>query len=300
MRGGLACTVVACALLAMAAASARADAIDKQAKDLRGESPYKVRLAATLALAKSRDARAVIALSGVLSHDEDATLRKLSALALEKMVDAKTDVDARELALGALESAQSDADTSVRDAAARVYKVLAPLHGHPASNGGATSSGASAANKPAVFVKVDQVLDASKKLPPGGKEQLGKIVTTTVERTGYSTSWPGGTLPTSTELGKSHAFIVASTVKAIDVTKSGRSASIACTVQIRVAPWGGSDSGERWEANKAASASGTAKATTGSADKEIQSGVRDCIEAVGEDVTQRQVVPFLKKLASNP
>jgi hypothetical protein len=27
------------------------------------------------------------------------------------------------------------------------------------------------------------------------------------------------------------------------------------------------------------------------------SGVRDCVEAVAEDVTARQVVPFLKRLA---
>ncbi len=298
MQRGLACVTVACACAAAVLASApiaRADVVDRQVHDLRADAAYKVRLAAMLALAKSRDARAVIALSGVLSHDEDATLRKLSALALEKMVDAKTDVDARELAIGALDTAQGDADPGVRDAAARVYRTLAPLHDHAAA-----VSSASDKDKPAVFVHVDSVLDATKKLPPGGTDNLGKVVTKSVERTGYATSWPGGGVPSSAELGKVHAFIVASTVKAIDVTKSGRQTSIACTVQIRVAPWGGRDSGERWEANKAASASGTAKASTGTGDRDIQSGVKDCIEAVGEDVTTRQVVPFLKKLASAP
>nr|HEX4314841.1 hypothetical protein [Kofleriaceae bacterium] len=296
----LACVVAACALLALVATHARADAVDKEVRDLKAEQPYKVRLAGVLALAKSKDARAVIALSGVLSHDDDATLRKLSALALDKMVDAHTDVDARELALGALEmAAANDTDTAVRDAAARVAKSLAALHDHAAKTSGSATSGNSS-SAPQVFVRVDTVLDATKKLPQDGVDRLSKVVTKTVATTGYATSWAGGGVPTSAELGTTRAFIVASTVKTIDVTRSGHLTQIACTVQIRVAPWGGKDTGERWEANKAASASGTAKATTGSGDRDIQTGVKDCIEAVGEDITQRQVVPFLKKLASNP
>ena len=37
---------------------------------------------------------------------------------------------------------------------------------------------------------------------------------------------------------------------------------------------------------------------TGNSDREIAGGVRDCLEAVAEDVTSRQVVPFLKHLIS--
>ena len=69
---------------------------------------------------------------------------------------------------------------------------------------------------------------------------------------------------------------------------------------VRVAPWMGKDGGERWEANRAASASGSAKAMTGNRDRDVQSGLRDCVEAVAEDVTARQVLPFLKQLAKNP
>ena len=64
-----------------------------------------------------------------------------------------------------------------------------------------------------------------------------------------------------------------------------------------MAPWSGKDGGEKWEANRAASASGSAKATTGNKERDIQGGVRDCIEAVAEDVTSRQVMPFLKRIA---
>ena len=79
--------------------------------------------------------------------------------------------------------------------------------------------------------------------------------------------------------------------------RAGTQTQIACTVAIRVAPWSGKDGGEKWEANKAASASGSAKATTGNRARDIQGGVRDCIEAVAEDVTARQVMPFLRRIA---
>ena len=45
------------------------------------------------------------------------------------------------------------------------------------------------------------------------------------------------------------------------------------------------------------SKSASAKATTSSRPTDIQSGIRDCVEAVAEDVTARQVVPFLKRVA---
>ncbi len=69
---------------------------------------------------------------------------------------------------------------------------------------------------------------------------------------------------------------------------------------VRVAPWMGKDGGESWEANRAASASGSAKAITGSRDRDVQRGIRDCVEAVAEDVTSRQVLPFLKQVAKTP
>jgi hypothetical protein len=150
-----------------------------------------------------------------------------------------------------------------------------------------------------VFVNIDSATDQSKVAPSDAGERLVKIVRKGVERTGYATSWPGG-LPTQTELSSAHAraFIIASTVKKIEISKVSRQTQISCKVEIRVAPWSGSDGGEKWEANKAASASGSAKAMTGNSDREVAGGVRDCLEAVAEDVTARQILPFLKHLAS--
>jgi hypothetical protein len=153
-------------------------------------------------------------------------------------------------------------------------------------------------DRPEVFVNIEGTTDQSRVAPSDAGERLARIVRKTVERTGYSTSWPGG-LPTQTELASSHSrgFIVASTVKRIDITR-GRQTQISCKVEIRVAPWSGSDGGEKWEANKAASASGSAKAMTGNSDREVAGGVRDCLEAVAEDVTARHILPFLKRLAT--
>lgn len=273
----------------LCARTASADTVETGIRQLEPRSSYKVRLAAALSLSKSKEARAVIALAGTLRNDVDPTIRRVCVLALEKMLDARTAEDAKELGLGALEKAAgSDLDAKVRETATRALKSLAGLRRTKKRS-----------DAPAIFVNIDATTDPTKKLPSDGGARLTRIVKRSVERTGYATSWPGG-LPTSAELtsNRSRAFIVASTVKKIHITKVGAQTQIACTIVLRIAPWTGKDGGERWEANKAASASGSAKATTGNRERDIQGGVRDCVEAVAEDLTSRQVVPFLKRLAT--
>jgi len=270
-----------------------ADTIDTTIHQM-ADSSYKVRLAAVLALSKSHDARAVIAIAGALRNDGEPTIRRVAALALGKMIDVRTASDARDTGLDALtEAATGDADLKVRATAERAQQDLSGLR-HKKKPPDAPSS-----DKPGVFVNIDSTTDQSKHAPSDAGERLARILKKSVERTGYATSWPGG-LPTQTELTSSHAraFIVASTVKKIESSKVGRQTQIMCKVEIRVAPWSGTDGGEKWEANRAASASGSAKAMTGNSDREIAGGVRDCLDAVAEDVTTRQILPFLKRLAS--
>ena len=286
--------IAACLLFA---SMAHADTVDANVRQLANATAYKVRLASALALAKSRDPRAVIGLAAALADDSDPTVRRVAALALEKNVDARTPEDARTLALDALAKAeQSDPDAKVRGTAASALRSLAGLRKQNKSSATHTPT-----QKPqSVFVNIDSTIDQSKKLPNGAGDRISKIVKAAVDTTGYATSWPGG-LPTQKELAKGNAqgYIVASTVKKIDITKSGPQTQIACTLAIRVSPWDGTDGGEKWEANRAASASGSAKATTGNDSRSIQGGVRDCLEAVTENVTTRQVVPFLKRLSGS-
>jgi hypothetical protein len=279
---------VMAACLVLCTRVALADTIDQSVKEL-GTGGYKVRLAAALALARSKDPRAVIALADALHADPDATIRRVSALAIEKMVDERTEDDAKELAIDALErAAKSDRDDKVKSTAAAALRSLSGLR-----RGKSHSEGA----RPGVFVDVE-VRDITKKAPADAPPRVAKIVRGQIEKTGYATTWPGG-LPTEHELrsSRSSGFIVESQVKKVEVEKTARRATIGCTVSIRVAPWSGKDGGEKWEANKAATAQGSAKAQTGTSQREIDAGVRDCLEAVAEDVTSRQVVPFLKRLA---
>jgi len=281
--------LTACLLLSVLLRAAAADPIDTSVRELQSKS-QKVRLAATLALSKSKDARAVLAVSGALTSDADPTIRRVSALALEKMIDDKTAEDARALAFDALDrAARSDRDAKVKSTAEATARALDSYR----------KATKSAGKGPSVFVNIDSATDQSRKAPKDAPDRVIKIVKRSIEKTGYATTWPGG-LPTSKELSasKSQAYIVAANVSKIDVTKGARQTTIACTVAIRVAPWSGKDGGEKWEANKAASASGSAKAMTGNSDRDVMSGMRDCLEAVAEDVTNRQVVPFLKHLAS--
>src|SRR5688572_96286 len=176
--------LTACLLLSRTAV---ADPIDQSVKELQAKS-QKVRLAATLALSKSKDARAVLAVSSALTNDADATIRRVSALALEKMVDASTPEDARELALDGLEkAARSDLDSKVKSTAESTLKSLAGLRRSAKST------------KPPIFVNIDTTVDQSKRAPKDAPDRVVKIVKKSIEKTGYATSWPGG-LPTSREL----------------------------------------------------------------------------------------------------
>jgi len=280
--------------LLLCSRAAHADAIDTNVRQL-GTASYKARLAAALALSKSHDPRAVVAVADALTSDDDATIRRVAALALGKMIDARTAEHAREHGLDALGTAATDdVDHEVRATATRIEHELAGLRRKKRSTGADD-----AADKPSVFVRIDGATDQSKLAPSDAADRLDKLVKASVEKIGYATSWPGG-LPTQTELASSHsrAFIVASTVKKIEISKVSRQTQISCKVEIRIAPWSGTDGGEKWEANKAAAASGSAKAVTGNSEREIASGVRDCLEAVAEDVIARHVMPFLKRLAT--
>jgi hypothetical protein len=217
------------------------------------------------------------------------------ALALEKMIDAHTPGDALALAFDALDhSAANDDDPRVRQSSAKVATVLAGFRKSAIRPG--------KSDRPEVFVKIEPVADASSHSPSEANERLRAVLQKRVHDKGYATVWPGGA-PSSADLvsARTRAFVVASTVKRLDVSRVGHQTQIACTLQIRIAPWGGSDAGEKWEANKAANTSGSAKVMTGTSQRATEAGIRDCLEAVAEDLTTRQVLPFLQQLlvASN-
>ena len=183
--------IAACLLLCARAASA--DSIGRNVKEL-GAGGYKVRLAAALALSKSKDARAVIALADALNDDTDATIRRVSALALEKMVDMRTEDDAKELAIDALErAAKSDRDGKVKASAAGALRALSGLKRGRTSHAGG--------DRPEVFVTIE-ASDQSKKAPSDVPARLTRVLKGQIAKTGFASDWPGG-LPTQSELTSS-------------------------------------------------------------------------------------------------
>jgi len=272
---------------------ALADGVDNEVHQLSSATSYKRRLAAALSLSKVHDGRAVAALASALRTDGEPQIRRVAALALPKALDETTPPRIRDVAIAALEkAAANDKDAKVRDLSARALTKVAALRPKAEPSGG----------NPAVFVHVGNAADLSSKAPKDTMPKLTKVVRGVVSRraSDMSTEWPG-TLPTEKQLAASgsRAFIVAATISAVDITRNGGKAEIACTVSVRVAPWNGTDGAEKWVAHKAASASGSGKAMTGSAAFAIESGIRDCVLAVGEEITSKQVVPFLKRIAGD-
>ena len=277
----------ALAVLMLALRPAAADTIDATIKELQS-SNYKSRLSAALSLAKSSDARAVMALIDVLKSDQDSALRRVAAIALGRGVDGLPNATVEKVR-ATLTAATKDNDKKVRDSA------LAALNSMPAA--ATPQSGKN--KKPTVFVHIDRVGDDSKQASAQSITLVGKNVRRAIEDNGFTTVWPGGS-PTKAELvaSRAHAFIVVSTVKKIVVKKKSRQAEVTCSVAIRVSPWTGRDGNEVWEANKSASASGSAKTTTANTTTEIAAGMEDCLDTLADDITRRQVTPFIRKISA--
>lgn len=290
--------------IALASAPAFADAIEVRIAELGDDDNYKLRLASALALSKSSDARALRALIGVLGRAGEKSLRRIAVAGLSKQGASAPAALRAEILESLRLAARVDRDTKVRTSAAKAAKRLAAL---PAPEPIAVArptprvspvASSSSTTAPKLFVKVDVATDATKRL---GSEALAHVtgaVRRSVSKAGFSTAWPGA-LPTSAELRASsaHAYLVAATVKELEVRKPARGAEISCTVSIMVAPWHGTDGKELWEAERAATAAGSARAETGGSERDISGGILDCVETVTEEVAQRHVAPFLRRMS---
>ncbi|MGE0871724.1 MAG: hypothetical protein AB7P03_24405 [Kofleriaceae bacterium] len=150
-----------------------------------------------------------------------------------------------------------------------------------------------------VFVNVDAIEDRSKRIPISVTRRLTDVVRTSIQLNGYATASTGA-LPTSFELSARgyRGFIVAATVQRVTIAHTGARAEIACTVAVRIARWSGTDGGEQWEPDTAANATGAGHATTAWREDRVEQGVSECIETVVYEVTSRQVVPFLRRVAA--
>jgi hypothetical protein len=271
------------------ASIARADAIDDNIKTLRTSDNYKSRLAATLALAKSNDERAQSALIGALQKDSESMIRRVAAIALGRAADGASHAATTRVRAALAMAVKEDKDQRVREGAtAALVQLPEPVAAITTKN---------MVTPTRVFVHIEQAVDTTKKAEQA-TAMMTKTVRTSVEGAGFVTAWSGG-VPSKAELAKQRAqgFIVASSIKSLDVKTVGSKIQISCSLVIRVSPWSGKDGAETWEANRSASASGSAKVISSGAAADTKSAISDCVEALADDLMRKQAMPFLKKVA---
>ncbi len=281
---GRAHAMLSCVLIALAlgAPAARADSIDDQVASLGRGRTSKVRIAALVALTSTADARALAAMCTALGKDGDANVRLVAVSSIGKVLATTKVAKLRTDGIAALKAASTaDRDRKVRAAATTVLTGAAG---------------------PAVLIHVEAATDQTKRAA-GALSATTAGVRGAIGKPGYVTSWPGG-LPTRAQLTArgAKAFVVASSVTSVVVTKRGAGNQIACSVQVRVAPWSGRDvaGGEHWVADKAATSTGSATILASTSPRATELAIGDCVAAVAEELAGKKIVPFLKKVAGKP
>jgi hypothetical protein len=266
---------------------AYADGVSTRANQLRSSSEYKVRLSAALWLGKKNDSRAIAALTYAVRKDSASTVRSVAALSLSKLIDEAVPKRVRDKAIDALAYvAKHDSDKKVRKKARDAWTKTKALR---SPKGGL----------PKVFVAVGT--------PTGAKRLATKAVVAAMQKSmrralresapnfGQATKKDG--LPTQKELrsARSAGFYVNASVQEIQTIKKRGYTEVRCKVGMRVNVWNGKDGEERLLENETAAATGNGRVKGANTKRAVANARRDCINAVVEQLTTRQVVPFIKR-----
>jgi hypothetical protein len=263
-------------LIALQTSDARAD-LDRNIRQLRNSDNFKVRLSAALSLAKSRSPRAVAALATTLARDSSSTLRRVAVDSLSKILKRPLPRTAMRIGLTALERASSrDRNASVRRAASQAHAALTRRQRQ--SGGGA-------------FVALGKPSDPKRVGPRGLRAEMLTMVSRTVKRGAPSYD----VYLRAKSPRRSRGWFIGASIAEISISRSGRSAEVRCRVAVRVSPY--LNGQERFIAGESASAKGAGRVVGGSSRSALDRSARDCVLAVVEQVTERQVVPFIKRAA---
>jgi hypothetical protein len=128
----------------------------------------------------------------------------------------------------------------------------------------------------------------------GTAARVSAVVVRALERAGFAAA------PRGERTAPDAAFLVSPTVHAVTVTPEGPRTTITCSVTLRIAPWSAADQTERWEPHVTAAALGEARATTSSARAQVALGITDCLESAVYAAASREVIPFLRRIDSEP
>ena len=268
-----------------AGSSASADKIDTLSKRLSKGRTDKVRISAALSLAKSKDDRAVQALSQSLTKDKSSAIRRISAASLGQRLQQKVGAKARKSALAALKKAsKQDRDSKVRSAA-KIALTKASLD----------SARPSGKRAKGVLVEVSAPTRISKRLPTKTASMMRSTVKKIIKdkAPSFVKNAPGTGMPSSSQLAKKGlaGFSVQPKLSKLKLVRSGRRVTVQCKVEMRVQPW--AVKGEKLAINKTATVTGSGSVTSSSSNKAIADSSQACISAVVTQVTSNQIVPFL-------
>jgi hypothetical protein len=274
------------ALLCLATSHASADNIDTLSKRLSKGRTDKVRISAALSLAKSKDDRAVQALSQSLVKDRSPAIRRISAASLGQRLQQKVGSKARKNALAALKKASvKDRDAKVRSSA-KIALTKADLNETTPSKKGRAKG---------VLVEVATPTKLSKRLPSKTASMMRSTVKKIIQdkAPSFVKTAPGTGMPSSSQLRKSGlaGFSVHPKLSKLKLVRSGRRVTVECKVEMRVQPW--ATKGENLAINKTATVTGSGSVTSSGSNKAIADSSQACISAVVTQVTSNQIVPFL-------
>ncbi len=280
MQARIATLVVALMLLVRVA---HADGVDTLIKQL-GDSSSKVRLAATLNLAKAEDDRAILPLAKTVVNDGDRDVRAAAAVALGKLVTSSTKSSVKNLAVANLKTAAANDSSGLVKQQAQ--KALDTITG----GGGTTTQPTTSSGKGGIYVNIGPM---SSKTTSSKNDKLRALMVKTAEKTlgkvasTMQISWPGGAPSKSTLSQKGVAgFYVDGTLNTLDVKVSGSGATISCKVSMLLADF--PDKSVFGFLNGGASVTASSSKT----DQDLAS--EDCVTAVIENLIANKIVPTIK------
>jgi hypothetical protein len=245
---------------------AAADRVDELAASLHNDSSYKVRVQAALILGKTKDPRAVAALSQAL-RDDNATVRGTAASSLGQIGDPS--------AKDALEGAAQDVDPFVRSQAQRALGMLGGGAVKPQPGG----KGAK------FYLNVGFKIDA--RGSPGSAAMVRGAIVRELSKLPIVTLSIGGGDPSDAQLQqrKLQGYMVDGTIQRLTATLAGGGSQIDCDLKAFVATYPG----------KSIKMMTTGGASLQAGASERESGKADCVQAAAE-VIRDDVEKYLKSL----
>lgn len=284
-------------VIAMRAAPAHADSVDTLIKQLE-DSSDRVRLQAATSLQRSGDKRAILPFIKRLDVgvESDKLVRQAAALALGSLVNKSTPGSIRNLAVKALQKAESgDPDATVKKNASASLKALG------AGSSGSGAGPSTSSGKGGIYVNVGPMsAKTGSSDDPKFREMMVKTASRTLGKvaSNMAQAWPGGGAPPSNQVAAKKVldakqiagFYVDGTLNVLDTKTAGSNVTISCKVSMLLASYP--------DRSVFGLLNGGAKVQASNNPRDMAMAREDCIVAVIEDLIATKIVPTIKNKVS--